>query len=78
MDQVPSDTPAQPVQQFAGTGQNVQMTSEMPAESVETNGVASVASPADVYANSVDVSIEPNHELELLEIKYDGQEVYKE
>ncbi len=27
---------------------------------------------------SVDVSIEPNHECEILEIKYDGQEIYKE
>ena len=27
---------------------------------------------------SVDVSIEPNHECEIIEIKYDGQEIYKE
>jgi preprotein translocase subunit SecB len=27
---------------------------------------------------SVDVSIEPNQECEIFEIKYDGQEVYKE
>lgn len=27
---------------------------------------------------AVDVSIEPNHECEIIEVKYDGQEVYKE
>jgi hypothetical protein len=27
---------------------------------------------------SVPVSIEPNHELEIQEIKYDGEEIYKE
>ncbi len=27
---------------------------------------------------SVKVSIEPNHESEIYEIKYDGQEIYKE
>ena len=27
---------------------------------------------------SVKVSIEPNHECEIYEIKYDGQEIYKE
>ena len=27
---------------------------------------------------SVNVSIEPNHEVEILEMKYDGQELYKE
>ena len=27
---------------------------------------------------SVNVSIEPNHESEIYEIKYDGQEIYKE
>ena len=27
---------------------------------------------------AVDVSIEPNHECEIVEIKYDGQEIYKE
>jgi hypothetical protein len=27
---------------------------------------------------SVDVSIEPNHECEIIEVKYDGQEIYKE
>ena len=27
---------------------------------------------------SVNVSIEPNHECEVYEIKYDGQEIYKE
>lgn len=27
---------------------------------------------------SVNVSIEPNHESEILEIKYDGQEIYKQ
>jgi hypothetical protein len=28
--------------------------------------------------DSVTVSIEPNHESEIFELKYDGQEVYKE
>jgi hypothetical protein len=27
---------------------------------------------------SVNVSIEPNHEFEIQEIKYDGEEIYKE
>jgi hypothetical protein len=27
---------------------------------------------------TVDVSIEPNHECEIIEVKYDGQEIYKE
>jgi hypothetical protein len=27
---------------------------------------------------SVDVSIEPNHECEIVEMKFDGQEIYKE
>ena len=28
--------------------------------------------------HSVNVSIEPNHECEVIEIRYDGQEIYKE
>ena len=35
-----------------------------------------IAKPDINYA--VDVSIEPNHECEIVEIKYDGQEIYKE
>lgn len=27
---------------------------------------------------SVDISIEPNHECEIIEVKYDGQEIFKE
>ncbi len=27
---------------------------------------------------SVNISIEPNHECEIQEIKYDGEEIYKE
>ena len=38
-----------------------------------------VADPLDTESEfSVKVSIEPNHECEIYEIKYDGQEIYKE
>jgi hypothetical protein len=32
----------------------------------------------EIANDSVKVSIEPNHESEIFEIKYDGQEIYKE
>ena len=47
---------------------------------IATSNAAATASSA--LANepeySVKVSIEPNHEREVFEIKYDGQEIYKE
>jgi hypothetical protein len=42
------------------------------------NGIAEEASAVDEYNYSTQVSIEPNHEAEVYEIKIDGQEVIKE
>lgn len=38
----------------------------------------SVVAPKPEPDYSVDVSIEPNHECEIVEMKFDGQEIYKE
>ena len=47
------------------------------ADSIKTEEIeAIVNSQPSEY--TVDVSIEPNHECEIIEVKYDGQEIYKE
>jgi hypothetical protein len=46
------------------------------APSSHHNGFRDITN--EVANESVRVSIEPNHESEIFEIKYDGQELYKE
>lgn len=46
---------------------------------LDANSLANILDPALAeIENSVSVSIEPNHESEILEIKYDGTEIYKQ
>ena len=49
-------------------------------QNIKTEAVEEVkdVSISAVVKLAVEVSIEPNHECEIIEVKYDGQEIYKE
>lgn len=55
---------------------NLNLPLDLPTPTI--NSVPPLPLVTDPDANSVCVSIEPNHECEIFEMKYDGQEIYKE
>jgi hypothetical protein len=66
--------PAPPQQQTEAA--NIPLNPNELGEQQQTQEKQPIENPEPLY--SVDVSIEPNHECEVVEIKYDGQEIYKE
>ena len=49
-----------------------------PPSSVQVKTENDSVAPKPEPDYSIDVSIEPNHECEIVEMKFDGQEIYKE